>query len=647
MNHKVFDGCVINILSDYKKDYFPGDFRTGISFVLDKLNGTWHRFRNYRDTSRLSWLWMSAQRSSPCIIFLLDNYALQWYPHLIYALYGLAHSNLDPHFILLYSRFPGSHLLPTLRSHSYYVSSTILLWYQFHKTFFRICLSVRDPIPLTMDHQSSRDSLRLIPPMEKSFGWISHVGGSPPSAGREELLSCSTRYWGLATRFSTCTAYVLSTHYNYSLTMQYKGERSFAHASVAEWIGKAFYKGRFPARSVRKMQLLNYATHYLEFTLVLYTGQGGSLDFVKLLEPLDTWIWVGLGIGFLLMFVCILGFSEKREGIGGALFKVFSVMLDQSQHSPEGGKVVLDKVTILITTWTVTLSIISTCYKGDLLSYFVMETPPSTPDTLEALDRSGIMVTTNSWYKAYVGKLFNVMVLSTLKEDILPDLADGEDPLAEFYTRLNSSMILLTGEVGPVVANISRNKPGSTDRGLVQIPATFAALDDETGSKRMKFLISRNTDYVIQEKKIVGRINSLSRRVPWYMNNVEYAGMIKNGLARLWESGIYSNWLRNMDVHRTIEVLKANDKLENSRGLNYYGILVMSGKDLIAENQFSAHFAPVKVHNLKICFIVFGVGVGVGLLYWLGEGRKIVGRRIIEGCEAVYLLLQNTWRRAL
>lgn len=68
MNHKVFDGCVINILSDYKKDYFPGEFRTGISFVLDKLIGTWHRFRDYREESRINWLWMSGQRTSRCII---------------------------------------------------------------------------------------------------------------------------------------------------------------------------------------------------------------------------------------------------------------------------------------------------------------------------------------------------------------------------------------------------------------------------------------------------------------------------------------------------------------------------------------------------------------------------------------------------
>lgn len=101
-------------------------------------------------------------------------------------------------------------------------------------------------------------------------------------------------------------------------------------------------------------------------------------------------------------------------------------------------------------------------------------------------------------------------------------------------------------------------------------------------------------------------------------------------------------------MHRTIEVLKANDKLiGNIRGLNYYGVLVMSGKDLIKEGQFSGGFAPVEVNNLKICFVIFGVGVGVGLLCCLGERRKLMGRRIIEGGEAVFFLWRNTWRKLL
>ncbi|OXA41216.1 hypothetical protein Fcan01_24077 [Folsomia candida] len=251
---------------------------------------------------------------------------------------------------------------------------------------------------------------------------------------------------------------------------------------------------------ISKMQLLGYATRYFEFTLVLYTGQRGSLDFVKLLEPLDTLIWIGLTIGFLVTFVSIICLAEKREKIGGVLFKVFSVMLDQSQHAAEGDNVLPNKVTILITTWTLTLSIISTCYKGDLLSYFVMDNPPTTPDTIEGLDRSGIMITTNTFYKVYE------VVYSILKEDVLPDLSRGEDPLAQFYKRLNPSTILLTGKVESLVANFSRNKPVASDRGLIQIPDTFATLDDKRVSEWMKFLAETLTMSFNRRKWLEGLI---------------------------------------------------------------------------------------------------------------------------------------------
>ncbi|OXA48020.1 hypothetical protein Fcan01_17187 [Folsomia candida] len=224
------------------------------------------------------------------------------------------------------------------------------------------------------------------------------------------------------------------------------------------------------------MQLLSYATRYFEFTFVLYTGQRGSLDFVKLLEPLDPWIWIGLTIGFLVTFVSIICQAEKREKIGGVLFKVFSVMLNQSQHAAEGDN-------------------------GDLLSYFVMDNPPTTPDTIEALDRSGIMNTTNTFYKVYYE-----VVYSILMEDVLPDLSRGEDPLAQFYKRLNASTILLTGKVESLVANSSRNKPVASDRGLIQIPDTFATLDDKRVSEWMKFLAETLTMSFSRRKWLEGLI---------------------------------------------------------------------------------------------------------------------------------------------
>lgn len=277
MNHKIFDGCIINILSDFRKNYFPSEFETGTSFVLDKTNGTWHRFRVTRDTSPINLIWMAARRTDPCIIFVVDLYALPWYPDLFYVLYGLADQDLDPHFILIHSRWPGYHLLPSMRVYSYYVTSTILLWDEPRKALFRMCTSVGAPIPILPATlaESSRGTIRILPPLEKSLAHILHLSVKPESLS-EEILSCSARYSGLATFFPTCTAYVLSTHFNYSLVRQYKGQQFLAYVMFGEPARGMFYKNKFPARSIMKVQLLNHAIYTLEFRLVIYTKKRGG-----------------------------------------------------------------------------------------------------------------------------------------------------------------------------------------------------------------------------------------------------------------------------------------------------------------------------------------------------------------------------------
>ncbi|OXA47266.1 hypothetical protein Fcan01_17787 [Folsomia candida] len=299
--------------------------------------------------------------------------------------------------------------------------------------------------------------------------------------------------------------------------------------SSGESAGKDFYESIFLSRKVVKFRMLNHATSSLEFVLVLYTGKGGNLDFLKLLEPLDFWIWTGLGIGFLVTVVLLCGISELKGNIGDTLFTVFSVLLDQSQHSPGEGKAgswFPNKATLLVTTWTLTLSIISTCYKGDLFSYFVMETPPSTPDTIEDVVKGGIMVVTNTRYPDFRGR-----IQSTLKNYVLADLAQGDDKYAKFYARLADHVLLLKGRINLVVNNVTRNVPIDMDRGLVKMPQTFASLSDKRLSDRMKTLMSWSTEYSVQEKKHVGR-NPFVNRVHWYMDNNEYTGIFKKALAK-------------------------------------------------------------------------------------------------------------------
>ncbi|OXA53398.1 hypothetical protein Fcan01_10585 [Folsomia candida] len=546
LHHKIFEGYIFNILSNFENNYFfwtESSSELKISFILDKVEGTppRHKFPRRGESPDFNLISISTRYSDSCFILVADIYTFKFYLFLDDLLEGISYANLDPHFILIHTYWPAAEFLPVFRRHTpYWVSSTFLFWHEPSRNLYRICVSCREPIPISLTSPVvNRHSLRIVPPMEKSFAFISHHEGPPPPR-RKDMTSCSFRpYWGLETWFPTCVVYVLSTHLNYSLVPQYPRQRSIAWVSFGESAGNVFYEEKFLSKSMIKFKLLNHATLRSEFVLVLYTEKGGNLDFFKLLEPLDFWIWAGLGIGFLVTFFLICGISEIKGNIGNALFTVFSVLLDQSQHAPKdvGNLIFPNKTTLLITTWTLTLSIISTCYKGDLFSYFVTETPPKTPDTLEALSKWGIPITTNTRYPGY-----REQMESTLKNYVLADLAQGDDPYAKLYARLADKTILLTGKVNYIVLNITQNLPLNTDRGLIKMPQTFASLSDKRLSDRMKTLMSRSNRYFTQEKPNFGGATSVVSRIPWYMDNNEYTGIIKKGLAKLWESGIYENW---------------------------------------------------------------------------------------------------------
>ncbi|OXA48017.1 hypothetical protein Fcan01_17188 [Folsomia candida] len=110
--------------------------------------------------------------------------------------------------------------------HSHTTSRPPSSWHESRKTLVRMFPSVRHPIPIlpaTLD-QISRHSLRMLPPLDKDITYIAHSNIRPPNYLNKETLSCSARYWGLATFYPTCTAYSLSSHFNYSMTQQYKGQ---------------------------------------------------------------------------------------------------------------------------------------------------------------------------------------------------------------------------------------------------------------------------------------------------------------------------------------------------------------------------------------------------------------------------------------
>lgn len=177
-------------------------------------------------------------------------------------------------------------------------------------------------------------------------------------------------------------------------------------------------------------------------------------------------------------FIATYFMSEAKSSVGETLFTIFSVLLDQSQHDPAGEERSMwipNKVTIIITSWALTLAIISNCYKGDVLSYFVMETVPKTPNTIEDLATSGILITPNTRHQSIE------QTCTTLKDYVLRDLAEGGGKYAKFYAHFQDDTRFLPGDAYDIVMNISQGKPVETDRGLIKMPQIFSSLSVKSG----------------------------------------------------------------------------------------------------------------------------------------------------------------------
>ncbi|OXA47300.1 hypothetical protein Fcan01_17574 [Folsomia candida] len=316
--------------------------------MLHLINGTQHRFQSSENSPEVNLVAISTRYTYPCLIFLIDMTSLKFYMHLHTILEGISYNNLDPHFILLQARWPTSYFQAVYRQHSYWLSGAMLLWRIPSGELFRICASCRDAIRFEKFLNGSRNSLRAVPKIEKSVAWIVHTSYPRPPRHETEL-SCSFRYLGLRTKVTTCVPYVLSTHLNYSLFPRHSRNCALGRVFFAMYAGKSFYETRFLARDEVRMKLFTYATLYTEYNLVIYTGRGGILDFLKMFEPLDAWVWAGLGASLIATFVFVYGMSKARGKLVDVVFTVFSVLLDQSQHDPDTNKesVLPNKVTIL------------------------------------------------------------------------------------------------------------------------------------------------------------------------------------------------------------------------------------------------------------------------------------------------------------
>jgi hypothetical protein len=369
--------------------------------------------------------------------------------------------------------------------------------------------------------------------------------------------------------------------------------------------GRVFNQMTFLNASASKSIWFNYATSYNQYVLVVYTNKD-SFNVLKLFQPMDLWLWIGLAVSFVTTSLLIYGFSKILQSkvvdslsIVTSFFTVFSILLEQSQFNDIGPRHPVRKTTFLflITSWIWASLLISTCYKGDLFSYLTTETFPETPSNFEEMVNSSIMMTTSTKHY-YRGQPY-----STLKDYVLADLTYDGEGYHKFFAIFRHYTKLFKGEPFEVAKNLSRKLAVDTDWGLIKIPATFGTVSTSSDSNLLKMLISRYTDYFIQEKKLGP--NPYMSRMPWYGTKNWYTSLFVRKLGSLFESGIYSRWLKNYQTGVTINQLLKSDRAQNMSSLNYYMILVMKGANVIGRDG-QGSFKPVSIDNVQLCFIVWG-----------------------------------------
>ncbi|OXA59302.1 Glutamate receptor 1 [Folsomia candida] len=613
----LFEGCVLNILSNFENKYINNLHVVSASLLLISINSSTFitKFPLSGSPKRKK---ITTKIGCPCSVVFIDTFVLPGYSDLDILLDGITYNNLDPSFVILLTKSDVTKFQTLYNRHSYCLTSKFLLLHPV-TGFYHLCRHCSLQVPLISRTEITilkfyETQKRVESKLKQSASWIyhtfSHIVPKNP-----KYLSCSYYYYGLDTSVFECVAYVLSSHLNYSLAPRYPGHRPLSQVVFGEPSGKSFNRARFLDPSVQKHVWFNYACSYNQYVLVMYSAKG-QFNFLKLFQPMDSWLWIGLVVSYPLVGVLIWAvgcntcdIKYTTTSIFNSLFLTFAILMEQSlifSKTLRNNKTTM----VLLSSWILSSFIISTCYKGDLFSHLTMETPPPTPNSFEAVANSSIMIATSTKH-FYMGQPY-----STLKDYVLADLTYGES-YSQFYAKFRHYAKLLKGKIHTVVQNMSTNKPVDTDWGLIHMPQVFATASTKRDSDLMKVLVSRHTDYFIQEKKIGP--NPYLSRMPWYGIKNEYTEMLVTTLGQLYESGIYSRWLANYDKKMMIDALRKGDKVMNVSSLNYYLLLVMKGEGVIKQAD-GAGF--VKVESVQICFALYAVGVVVGVVFILVEALR-------------------------
>lgn len=269
-----------------------------------------------------------------------------------------------------------------------------------------------------------------------------------------------------------------------------------------------------------------------------------------ILAPFPTWIWIAIGklgcVASLLLFWNQNYFKKWTDWASPRRLITFMSSLVEQPVPTFTWKKKLSNLQLWF-TWCSFCLVISHAYRAFLFSSLTTDVTPATPESLEELAASQILIGTIE--DSFQYNLLGIPTqFSTLKGSILPDILIlyKDHDAGKFYTKLRNSVVWFHDNLILLSVEASINKIVKSRTHWFPIPGEFAIIDTRTTIRRLKILFDEIGVYWIS-KPLVEPI--LATRMMWTAKYNYFSPIFFSQLSKVIESGLYDRWERFGSVY--------------------------------------------------------------------------------------------------
>ena len=375
---------------------------------------------------------------------------------------------------------------------------------------------------------------------------------------------------------------------------------------------------------------------------VLQVNDQTELNVSAIWNPFisDTWLWnlcavTGL-IVTALLFISLKKSSkvETKSHLFSSIFVLVATFLIEKCEVNKGIRRAFTWRSVLLTfLWAQAASLISYAYKGDLFAKFAATTTPSIPLNMEDLSRSKLKLFSSAYY-VYGEIDTKYPILNATFEDLKTQGILGENAVHSAVNILKKKFIYLNEPAINMILR-SRDKVSGRKRSGSSLkfdwPSEYILVESQ--SDLLIFLFSMKLSGKDKNKVIsLGpQIPFLSQRMPILVQRTFFSNFFQDGVYRIVESGISTQWenrwiftigasqLKNLEI--LAEDLKDLEVLKMLRTKNVYAVLFRPVTD---NGRGAAEGSPLPLKILIGIVYVFLTGSTLAILSLLAE--------IIQGC---------------